>query len=303
MPIDLASLQVIDSIERKGSFAAAAKELDRVPSAVTYVVRRLEDDLGILLFDRSGHRARLTPAGHELLSEGRRLLQGADALERRVQRVASGWEVELRIAADGLLRNDAVMCLVARFLQQEPPTRIRISNEVLGGTWDALLSGRADLGLAGTESPPGGSDAPGFKARELGFVEMVFAVAPSHPLAGSPEPLSAAMIRAHRAIAVADTSRSMPAMTVGLLHGQDVLTLSNIDDKIRALVRGLGCGYVPSSRIRNEMAAGQLVVKATIDPVRRGMTYYQWNSEAQGKAMQWFLQQLGDAQVREELVS
>jgi DNA-binding transcriptional LysR family regulator len=296
-------LQVIDSIERKGSFAAAAKELDRVPSAVTYIVRKLEDELGILLFDRSGHRARLTAAGKELLSEGRLLLQGADALERRVQQVASGWEVELRIAADGLLRNDAVMCFVARFLEQQPPTRVRVSNEVLSGTWDALLTGRADLGLGSTALPPGGSEAPGFKARELGTIEMVFAVAPSHPLARAAEPLAAPEIRLHRAIAVADTSRSLPAVTIGLQHGQDVLTLSNIDDKIRALVRGLGCGYVPRTRIARELEAKELVVKETLDPVRRGMTFYQWNGEQQGRAMQWFLAQLADPSVRAELLS
>ncbi len=303
MTIDLASLQVIDAIERKGSFAAAAKELERVPSAITYVVRRLEDDLGILLFDRSGHRARLTAAGQELLTEGRTLLQGADALERRVQRVASGWEVELRIAVDGRLRDDAVLCLVARFLEQSPPTRIRLSSEVLGGTWDALLGGRADIGLGGGEAPPGGSDSPGFKSRELGYIEMVFVVAPEHPLAPIEEPLSAAMIRAHRAIAVADTSRSLPAMTIGLLHGQDVLTLPTLDHKIAALMRGLGCGYVPRSLISTQLESGTLVLKATSEPVRRGMSYYQWNAEAEGNAMRWFLQQLADPVVRFELVS
>jgi DNA-binding transcriptional LysR family regulator len=231
------------------------------------------------------------------------LLQGADALERRVQRVASGWEVELRIAVDGRLRDDAVLCLVARFLEQSPPTRIRLSSEVLGGTWDALLGGRADIGLGGGEAPPGGSDSPGFKSRELGYIEMVFVVAPEHPLAPIEEPLSAAMIRAHRAIAVADTSRSLPAMTIGLLHGQDVLTLPTLDHKIAALMRGLGCGYVPRSLISTQLESGTLVLKATSEPVRRGMSYYQWNAEAEGNAMRWFLHQLADPVVRFELVS
>ena len=303
MAVDLSSLQVIDAIERKGSFAAAAKELERVPSAITYVVRKLEDDLGILLFDRSGHRARLTAAGQELLSEGRNLLQAADALERRVQRVASGWEVELRIAVDGLLRDDAVFCLVARFLEQSPPTRIRLSSEVLGGVWDALLAGRADIGLGGGASPPGGSDSPGFKSRELGIIEMVFVVAPEHPLAAVDEPLTAAMIRAHRAIAVADTSRNLPAMTVGLLHGQDVLTLPTLSHKIAALMRGLGCGYVPRSWISTQLENKTLLLKATSEPVRRVMSHYQWNAESEGQAMGWFLQQLADPEVRFELVS
>src|SRR6185436_17517903 len=103
MKISLDSLRVLDAIDRKGSFAAAADDLHRVPSAITYSVRQLEDQLGVSLFDRSGHRAVLTDAGRELLAEGRRLLRAAADLECRVQQVARGWESELRIAVDTVI--------------------------------------------------------------------------------------------------------------------------------------------------------------------------------------------------------
>ena len=102
MGLSLDALAVLDAIERRGSFAAAALELDRVPSAITYTVRRLEDELDVLLFDRRGHRARFTPAGRTLLDEGRRLLDAAGEIEQRVHRVATGWETQLRIAVDTL---------------------------------------------------------------------------------------------------------------------------------------------------------------------------------------------------------
>ena len=79
--LSLESLEVLDAIARKGSFAAAAESLFRVPSAVTYTVRKLEEDLGITLFNRSGHRAELTEAGAELLREGRNLLNAANCLK------------------------------------------------------------------------------------------------------------------------------------------------------------------------------------------------------------------------------
>ena len=84
--LSLDSLEVLDAIARKGSFAAAAESLFRVPSAVTYTVRKLEEDLGVSLFNRSGHRAELTEAGTELLREGRHLLVAATELECRVRR-------------------------------------------------------------------------------------------------------------------------------------------------------------------------------------------------------------------------
>src|SRR5690349_9015812 len=115
MRLSLEALQVLDAIDRKGSFAGAAAELHRVPSAITYSVRQLEDGLGLELFDRSGHRAVLTAAGRELLSEGRRLLQAVADLECRVQQVAKGWESELRIAVDTVIGIEKLYGLAAEF--------------------------------------------------------------------------------------------------------------------------------------------------------------------------------------------
>ena len=96
-------LTLVDAIARHGSFAKAAREQGKVPSAVTYAIRKLEDGLDVLLFDRSGQRARLTPAGEALLREGRHVLQSLDDLACRVKRIATGWEVELRIAVSAVL--------------------------------------------------------------------------------------------------------------------------------------------------------------------------------------------------------
>src|SRR5258706_4438799 len=160
MKLSLDALQVLDAIDRKGSFAAAADELHRVPSAITYSVRQLEEGLGVEVFDRRGHRAVLTEAGRELLNEGRHLLRSAADLECRVRQVAKGWEVELRIAIDALVGFDKLYGLVEEFYAQKSGTRLRFSHEVLAGAWDALASGRADLALATGDPPTGGGDAP-----------------------------------------------------------------------------------------------------------------------------------------------
>src|ERR1700753_2229871 len=119
MLLNLHALQTLDAIDRKGSFARAPEELGRVPSAVTYLVRKLEDDLDVLLFDRRGHKAKLTPAGQALLTEGRHLLCAADELARRVRRVGDGWEVELRIALDTIVPMEAVYALLREFYAQD----------------------------------------------------------------------------------------------------------------------------------------------------------------------------------------
>src|SRR3954469_6522139 len=97
------ALSMLQAVDQAGSFAAAARELGLVPSAVTYRIRQLEDALDVLLFDRSSRQARLTPAGNELLCAGQQLLQDIDAMANRVKRVATGWEAEFTIAFDSVL--------------------------------------------------------------------------------------------------------------------------------------------------------------------------------------------------------
>ena len=109
-----------------------------VPSALSYRVRQIEEALDVLLYDRSSRQARLTEAGAELLREGSRLLEDLDAVANRVKRVATGWEPQLTIAVDSIIAKPAVMELCAHFLALQPPTRIKLRDETLSGTLEAL---------------------------------------------------------------------------------------------------------------------------------------------------------------------
>ena len=299
MKLTLDALQVMDAIERLGSFAAAAAELHRVPSALTHTVQKLEQDLGVALFDRSGHRARLTPAGRELMQEGRHLLRAAGELECRVKRVATGWETELRIALDIMIPARQLFPLIAAFYAEESGTRIRLAHEVLAGTWDALVSGRAELALGVSgETPAGG----GYAIRMLGYKDFVFAVAPTHPLAALPDPLKHEQILAHRAVAIGDSSRSLPARSVGLLTGQDVLTVPDLESKVAAQVAGLGCGYLPAHAAAPLIKAKRLLAKEVEEIKPAGNLYYAWRSREKGKALRWFLQRLENQEVRASML-
>ncbi len=291
MALNLEALLVLDAIERRGSFAAAAIELDHVPSAITYTVRKLEEELDVLLFDRRGHRARLTPAGKLLLDEGRRLLTAADAVERRVRRVATGWETDLRIAVDTLVPFARVYPLVAAFYAEcqardAAHTRLKFTREVLGGAWDALADGRADLVLGAPGDPPPGG---GYKLRVMAEISMLFAVAPQHPLAAAAEPLSEGQIARYRAVVAADSSRHLAPRTVGLVSGQDTLTVPDMDAKLAAQVAGLGCGFLPAFVAATDIAAGRLVVKAVDPPRQPGRLHAAWREARPGRALAWWI--------------
>jgi DNA-binding transcriptional LysR family regulator len=304
-PLSFESLLLVDAIARRGSFAGAAEELGRAPSAVTYAARKLEDELDVLLFDRRGYRARLTAAGEELLREGRHLLAAAEDLRRRVQRVAKGWERELRIALDSVLPFERLLPLLASFCGAAP-TQLRISHEVLGGTWDALASDRCDLAIGASAVGATVGHGAGYRTRRLGEVQFVFAVAPAHALSAATAPLDASQLRAHRQIVVGDTSQRLAPRTAGLLGTAETITVASMADKIAAQVAGLGVGYVPLHLVRGHLARGDLVVKRTEaerEHGNRAPLYAAWRTDARGKAIGWWLARLGEPAVQSALLS
>jgi len=295
-------IRLIDAIHRSGSMAAAARELGVVPSALTYRIRQVEDALDVLLFDRSSRQARLTVAGHELLREGNRLLLELDAIANRVKRVATGWEPQLTLAVDGVISRTTILELCEAFFALKPPTRLKIRAEILSGTLEALTSGQADLAIGVALEPTLDKSV---QSMPLGSMHFVYAVAPHHPLAQAAEPLSDAQLMLHRAVAVADSVQRGGGLTVGLLGGQDIFTVPGMQEKIDVQLRGLGGGFLPEHLARPHIAAGRLVQKQTQRPQRLITMCYAWrraHAATEGRALQWWLQQLGQPATRQALL-
>ena len=296
------TLAMLQRIAQEGSFAAAARSLGLVPSALTYRVRQVEDALDALLFDRSSRQAKLTAAGGELLRQGARLLDEIDAVANRVKRVATGWEPQLTIACDGLISRDTLMELTEAFFALEPPTRLKLREEVLSGTLQALTSGQADLAIGVGVEP---ATRAGLHFGPLGTVEFIYVVAPHHPLAREPEPLSDTAIQRYRAVAVADSAQHGAGMTVGLLAGQDVLTVPTLQAKLEAQLRGIGAGSLPAPIALPYVEAGHLVLRRLEQPPRLVRMGYAWRGGPDvqpGRGLQWWLQQLESPATRGALL-
>lgn len=295
------SLTMLQVIAEAGSFAAAARQLGLVPSALTYRVRQIEDALDVLLFDRSARQAKPTEAGAELLREGGRLLQDIDAVANRVRRVATGWEPQLTLSIDGVISPHTMLELVEAFYAMSPPTRLKLRDGIMSGTREALTSGRADLAIGVSNIA---SDVAGLQQAPLGNLLFIYVVAPHHPLASMPEPITDAVMLRHRAVAVADSAQR-GGMTMGLLGGQDVLTVDTMQAKVQVQLRGLGGGFLPEPMVRPYLEAGRLVAKRVARPERQLRLHYAWGGPgftAPGRALQWWLQQLQSPTTRKALL-
>ncbi len=283
MKISLEALQILDAIDRRGSFTAAAKVLFKVPSTISYTVSKLEDDLGVQLFERLGPKATPTQAGRELLREGRHLLRAAQELEVRVRRVASGWESDFAIGLDAILPVALLQAQILDFYTVADSTRLRVLSESLSGSWEALLDRRVDLIVAAGEGPSGG----GYVAEQIGTLRFVFAVASTHPLAGAGM-LGATELAEHRAIAVADSARRLLPRTVGLLSGRDVLTVPDMQAKLQLQLAGAGYGFLPEAYARGALQDGRLC-EVQVETHKPDETFsLAWRPGEEGEALGWW---------------
>lgn len=280
---------ILDAIDRCGTFAGAGNELHKVPSTISYTISKLEQDLGVQVFERQGPKVMLTIAGRELLKEGRYLLKAAEDLEHRVRRVASGWETELTIGMDLIFSPTALIEEITDFYKIANLTRLRFSEEALSGSWEALLDRRVDLLIGAAGAGPSGG---GYNVEIMGTVEFVFAVSPQHPLASIDKPLGRAELYQYKAITVSDTVRKMPPRTVGLLFGQDTLTLPNMRTKYEFQLAGVGFGFLPEPLARDAIKKGLLIEKQVEEPRQPDPVYLAWRSGEEGAGLKWWVEKM-----------
>lgn len=287
-PLTIDALRTLDAIDRRRSFAAAAEELFRVPSAISYTINKLEEDLGVALFDRTQRKAKLTPVGRLVFEQGRKIVIATEELTALAKQSADGWEVELRICVDSLLDCSPIYHLIEAFQALQPRMEIRLMEEVLGGSWDALNTERCDIVIGAEGDPP----APGFGIHTLGQVSFDFAVAAGHPLTKLPQPLAYSTLRDYPTVVVADSSRHLPARSSGLLDGRSRIVVSTIERKIEAQRKGLGIGYLPHHRITKDLAKGTLQVLTLEQPRLPESISIAWRKTNQGKGLKWFVPRL-----------
>ena len=292
-------LALLEAIRETGSLSRAAARLGKAPSTVSHAARQLEARFDALLFDRRRYRLQLTPAGQLLAQEASRVMLDVDRLTRRVKQVAGGWEDRLWIVTDEILEFETLLPVIRAFDALESGVTLRITHEVLTGTWDALRDGRADLVVGATNEPP---VIPGLRWFELGVMDWVFAVAPHHPLAQVEGPLEASTLQQHRAVVVADTSRRVEVRGYGVQGGQPTLAVPSMHAKIHAQREGLGVGWLPRQRVAGLLQRGVLVEKTVANPREPNLLYVAWRGDHQGRALDWWLTQLRQERLAARLV-
>lgn len=258
--LTLDQLRVFVTVADSGSFRSGAARLSRVQSAISHAIANLEAELGVILFDRSGHRPTMTPEGHALLANAREILLRVDAMRARARDLGEGVELELSLTIDTLFPIAAVGAALTEMRVTYPSVSIRLAVEPLGGPIRALIEKRSALAIVVGED----FRDPRIELQAISSIEQVAVVSPAHPLGlrSKSDDLGLPDLADHLQIVLADPTPLSEGRSFGILSPQ-TCRVSSQDTKRAMILAGLGWGRLPLWQVERDLREGHLVRVAT----------------------------------------
>ncbi|WP_374572942.1 LysR family transcriptional regulator [Phenylobacterium sp.] len=252
--LSLDQLRVFVAVAEEGSFSAAARAQGRAQSAVTYAIQRLEAQAGVALFDRTAYRPVLTEAGRALLPRACQILEAVGAFRAQAQGMTAGLEAQLSLVVEAMFPMSRLVAALSDLQARFPSVQTRVQVESLGATRDAVLDGRADIGLILSTD----ADVAGLRLAPVTQIELVAVAAPTHPLAAERQPLAPEVLREHLQLVLSDRSVRGDDPDRGVI-GRRTWRLGDLGAKHAMLLAGLGWGSLPAHMIEDDLASGRLV--------------------------------------------
>ncbi len=251
--ISLDQIETMLAVVESQSFSAAARQLGRAQSAVTYAIHKLEEQLGCILFDRTPYRPTLTEAGKSLLPYVRGLAGEAANLAAQARAIEKGIEPTLAIVVDAMFPVQRLIVALSEWSEHFPTVTPRIFMEPMGTSARLLLDGVAQIGLLVEFSPR----YEQFDRRPLGSVELVLVAGAHHPLATMDQALPAHELRRHVQLVLTDRSGMTGDRDEGVLSAR-TWRLGDLTAKHQMLRAGLGFGSMPLHWVEDDLRNGVL---------------------------------------------
>lgn len=286
------SLELVDTVARLESFTAAAEVMHKVPSAVSYNIRQIEQELDVVLFKRLPRRVELTPAGELFLTQARTMLRQIEEVKAQTRRVAQGWQKTLKLTLDNVVKLERIKPLIEDFYHAFPSAELQINMEVFNGSWEAISQERADIVVGATSAIPVGGD---FEVKPMGVLDWAFVMSSSHPCVKQ-QHLTEAFVSQFPAICLDDTSSVLPKRHTVHYPQQRRLLLPNWYSAIECLKHGVGVGYMPRHIAQPLISEGVLVEK--ILPQEKPLSHccLVWRKDDNHKMIQWMVDYLGSSE-------
>lgn len=286
------SLQMLDTIARLGSFTAAAEQLHKVPSAISYAVRQVENELGVKIFNRLARKVELTEAGQHFINEARQLLRHMEEVKAQTKRVENGYHKTVKLTLDNIVKLEQLKPLIEDFYRTFDFAELQINMEVFNGSWEAISEGRADIVIGATSAIPVSGD---YGVKSMGEIDWAYVMAVDHPLSNKSE-LTADDLMNIPAICLDDTSTLLPKRHTWHSMQQRRLLLPNWFSAIECLKNKVGMGYMPRHMAKHFIAQGELIEAQISGDKPLSACCLVWRKDEGNKLVEWLIDYLGDSE-------
>ncbi|WP_261842041.1 LysR family transcriptional regulator [Aliamphritea ceti] len=248
-------LLILQAIVSEGTFRSAAEHLHKSQSAVSHMLKKLEDDIGFLLFSREAYRPQLTPEGEVFYRQATRAIQQMQQLRTTARNLKARHEAFVSLAVTATYPLTPVLEVIGHIKQQYPTTDINLSRETMAGPLERLLQQEADIIIATMDGVP----VDQVEAIPFANITIVPVAHPDFEAAQNPQMKTISEIQSYTQIIVADSSTSATSQSRDLLPGGLRWTVSDFAAKKEILLAKQGWGGIPTHMIEEELANGSLV--------------------------------------------
>jgi DNA-binding transcriptional LysR family regulator len=292
--VTIEQLRTLRAVVEEGSFSAAARKLGRVQAAVSQAIDRLEAQLGLRLFDRTGRVPVPTPQGVAVAAAAARIEGGVEALDELVASLKQGTETSLRIVVDVLFPTAALVAFAREFRAAHPGVALVLFTDVLSAVTAHVREKQSTWGIAVEDASLEELDR-----RTLAHVRLVPVAAPGHPLARRAGSIDAAALS--EAVQIVLGEHRDEAERGAEQHGVFSALRWRVVDlatKHALIAGGLGWGHLPEHMVRDDLRAGRLIA-LELDawgglPLRRSLLLV-WRRDVRfGPVAKWAQSRLGD---------
>jgi DNA-binding transcriptional LysR family regulator len=243
---------VFHKIISSGSFKAAATELHKTQPAISLAIKKLEEEMEVDLFDRSGYRPVLTEHGKAFYDRSFRILQQMNELEALSKSFRNREEPEIRVAVDGISPLPELLPLLKKFNQRFPNTKLNLGFDILSEAERRVLDREADIGVTHFLSQP-----QSLEVIPITSIRMIPVM--SSTLLKEREVKSQDDLLEIDQIVVTDKGGSK-GMSFGLLDNGKKWRLADSNFKRELILAGFGWGHLPEHQIEAEIHDKKLTI-------------------------------------------
>ncbi len=251
MKTTLDGWEILQAVVHLGGFTPAAEKLHRSQSTISYAIERLEEQLGIELFELRGRKACLTEAGRALLAEAEPYLLGFRQIEHRAQSLAAGEGLEIRLSVDSLFPDDRLFAALAEIMRRFPYLRPSLRQRT-------FLSADAEFSAHNAQLCISGIRTSECFVQPVLDIRMQAVVRRDHPLAlVAQQPARIDMMQ--HTLVIIEGAGPGGKLQQPRSPLQRSLPVGTVDAAVAAISSGVGFGWLPIYRIQRELERGELV--------------------------------------------